>query len=216
MKARLERLRDRIDSLTLRERVLVFLAVVAVVAFIWHTAFMAPLNARQEQAREEIENLRERVTEANNMVSEVIRNRESDPDAERRARLQELEQSMSELDERLADLTGDLIEPRRMAEVLEQILERQSGLELVSLRALEPTPLLEDEDLEGVGNIYRHGVRIEMLGSFNDILSYLKALEELDSNLYWGRLDVDMERYPRNRVVIVVHSISLREGWIGV
>lgn len=216
MKERLQKLRDRIDALSLRERVLVFMAIVAVVTYLWHALFMAPLGNRQDQLKQQVEDLRTRVAEINGSIADVIESRRGDPDAERRARLSELEEEISALDDRLAGLTGELIEPRRMAHVLEQMLESQSGLELVALESLEPRPLLEDENLEGVGNIYRHGVRMELRGSFNQILAYLQALESLDSSLYWGRLAVDMERYPDNRVVIVVHSLSLREGWIGV
>lgn len=216
MKARLEQIRDRINALSLRERVLVFLAVAAVVAFLWNALFMEPLATRQETAQEQVSNLRDRVANANDSIRQVIAARKEDPDAERRRRLAELEEELSQLDERLGAMTGDLVEPVRMAHVLEQILERQAGLQLISLKALAPRPLLEDEELENLGNIYRHGVRLELEGSYTHVLRYLRALEELDSDLYWGRLDINMERYPRNRIVLVVHTLSMREGWIGV
>ena len=216
MSQRLRQMRDRVDAMSLRERVLVFLAAAAVVAYLWHALFMNPLSQRQDIAQERVGNLRDSVAQINSSISDTVRARESDPDASRRARLNELEGELAVLDERLAAMTGDLIEPLQMAVVLERILERQQGLELMSLRALEPRPLLRDEDMEGLGNIYRHGVRIELRGRYSDVLKYLRALEELDSSLYWGSLRVDMERWPNNRVVLVVHSLSLREGWIGV
>ncbi|MEA5444957.1 type II secretion system protein GspM [Gammaproteobacteria bacterium AB-CW1] len=216
MMARIQLLRERIDALSLRERVLVFLAAAAVVAFIWHTFFMAPLSSRQETAQQQISDLRERVAEANAAVGEIIRAREADPDADRRARLAELEERIQALDENLAARTGDLIEPGQMALVLETMLERQEGLELLSMQSLSPRPLMDDEGLEGVGNIYRHGVRMELEGSFTAILRYLRALEAMDSDFYWGLLDVQMETYPNNRIVLIVHTLSLREGWIGV
>lgn len=216
MNPRLRQIRDRIDALSLRERVLIFLAAAAVVAYIWHLLFMAPLSQRQDMAQVRVQEVRERVADINASITETIRARESDPDAQRRARLGELELELAELDQRLASMTGDLIEPTHMAVVLERILERQEGLELISLRALDSRPLLRDEDMGGLGNIYRHGVRIEMRGRYGAVLNYLKALETLDSNLYWGSLQLDMERWPDNRVVLVVHSLSLREGWIGV
>ncbi|MCP1728097.1 MSHA biogenesis protein MshJ [Natronospira proteinivora] len=216
MKAQLDKLRDRINALSLRERVLVFLAAAAVVAFLWNTLFMEPLSERQAQTETEIQDLRERISQANNAIAEMVRAREQDPDAEYRARLAELQSDLAELDERLDDLTGDLVEPVRMAGVLEQMLDRQSGLELRSLQALSARPLLDDDELSGVGNIYRHGVRMELTGSFSDTLAYLRVLEGLDSNLFWGRLKISMERYPDNRIVLVVHTLSLREGWIGV
>lgn len=216
IKASLEKLRDRVNALSLRERVLVFLAAAAVVAFLWNAFFMAPLSERQSQAEAEVQNLRERIAQANDAIGEMVRAREQDPDAEHRARLAELQSTLMELDARLEDMTGDLVEPVRMARVLEQMLDRQGGLQLHNLRALPPRPLLDDEDLTDLGNIYRHGVRMELTGSFSDILAYLRALEGLDSNLFWGRLEVSMERYPDNRIVLVVHTLSLREGWIGV
>ncbi|MDQ2069874.1 type II secretion system protein GspM [Natronospira bacteriovora] len=216
MKDRLYQVRDRIDALSLRERVLIFMAAAAVLAFLWNAVFMEPLNQRRELAQERVGDLRDRIHQTNDSIATIIRAREGDPDARNRERLAALQDELSALDGRLAALTGDLIEPTRMAVMLERILERQQGLELISLRSLEPRPLLRDEEMEGLGNIYRHGVRMELRGEYRDVVRYLKALEALDANLYWGSLQLDMESWPRNRVVLVVHSLSLREDWIGV
>jgi len=216
MMDRLNKLRDRIDALSLRERVMVFLAAATVVAFIWHLFFMEPLAASQEQKEGQIQTLRERISTTNETISQVVRAGQEDPDADNRARLAELESDLEDLDRRLQDKTGDLVEPIRMARVLEQMLDRQQGLSLISMQSLEPRPLLEGDDLAELGNIYRHGVRMELKGSFSDTLAYLRALESLDSSLYWGQLEIRMESYPDNRIVLVVHTLSMQEGWIGV
>jgi MSHA biogenesis protein MshJ len=96
------------------------------------------------------------------------------------------------------------------------MLQRQQGLRLVSMESLPPRPLLDDADAGGLGNVFRHGLKLEIEGAYLDILRYLRQLEGMEWQLFWGELDIQADTYPRNRAVLVVHTLSLREGWIGV
>ncbi len=213
---RLEQIRERIDELSLRERVLIFLAAAAVLAFLWQQLFMQPLAAERDRTEERIGEVRDRITEANEAISTLLAERDRDPDAENRARLEALEDDIAELDRELEEVTGELIDPARMARVLQRILEREQGLDLVSLESLPARPLLDDAGENALGNVFRHGLRLEMEGEYLAVLHYLRRMEDLDSRFFWSELDIEMREYPRNRVVITVHTLSLREGWIGV
>jgi type II secretory pathway component PulM len=174
MKQRLQEIGDRVDRLTLRERVLVFFAAATVLAFLWHSLFMEPLAQRQAETEEQVQQLRERIAEINRATGELAGARRLDPDAERRGRLALLQDEIADLDKRLQAVTGELIDPARMAVALEQMLERQPGLSLVSMQSLAPRPLLEERDVDGLGNVYRHGLQMEIEGSYLDILRYLR------------------------------------------
>lgn len=216
LRERLEQLRERIDGLSLRERLLVFLAVAAVVVFLWNQLFMQPLLAQRDRTQTEIAETRDRIAETNETLAEVLAEADRDPDAENRERLAELESEIADLDAEIEEITGELIDPRRMAEVLERILAREEGLELIRVESLSPRPLLDEADTEGLGNVYRHGMRLEFRGGYMDILRYLRRLEAMDSRLFWSELEIITEQHPRNRVVLQVHTLSLEEDWIGV
>jgi len=140
------------------------------------------------------------------------------------------------VDQRLRALTVDLIPPREMARVLEAVLARDRGLRLLRLENLGTRPLVEpaaeggDGQAEGrqaaagpapedeaatVPRIFRHDLRMEFEGTFLDTLRYLQALERLPWRFYWDSVTLEVERHPRARVRIQVHTLSLEEGWIG-
>jgi MSHA biogenesis protein MshJ len=62
---------------------------------------------------------------------------------------------------------------------------------------------------------YRHGLEIEVEGSYAACLEYLNAIESLPWRLYWQVLELDVIDYPLNRIRIEVGTLSLDEEWIG-
>jgi len=64
--------------------------------------------------------------------------------------------------------------------------------------------------------LFRHGLRLELEGSYLDFLDYLDAVERLPWQLYWGTLSLNTQEYPRNEISIEIFTLSLDEDWIGV
>jgi MSHA biogenesis protein MshJ len=214
---------DRIDALNLRERGLLLLAVVFVLYTIWDTFLMQPLNAVHKQIKAEVAQL-ESSNEALAQQTEAMSLRQSeDPDAPNRALIETLEGDIAGLDARLNEQTRNLINPVDMARMLEEVLTRETDLKLISIASLGAKPLF-DADMKpqagdtdaAIPGIYRHGISIEFEGGYLSTMKYLRALEQLPWRLFWDSVAFKVERYPNSRVTITVHTLSLREGWIGV
>ena len=123
------------------------------------------------------------------------------------------------LDAKLRILENTLVTPRksRVAAVENQ------NLELLSLRTLPPTTLIERaskgrrrgsarrEETRRPGrcqarrqaapspaapNIYKHGIEIRIAGSYNDLLKYLTDLERMPQRIIWNRVTLTAEKYP--------------------
>ena len=62
--------------------------------------------------------------------------------------------------------------------------------------------------------IYQHSVEITLQGSYPDLLEYLAQLEKLSWQMFWGRISVDTEQYPRLRVTLTVQTLSLNKAWL--
>jgi len=237
VKAWLQGLAARVDALSLRERALLFLAVIAVLYLLWEQALMAPLERERRAAQAAIGQATARIAALDAEAAAIVRRHREDPNAPLRARERELRAAIAEVDARLAELTVGLIAPREMARVLEAVLARDAGLRLVRLenrgrrpllapRAQEPAEQGQEREAAGgpaaaaggegaLPRIWRHDVRLELEGSFLAALRYLKALERLDRRFFWDGVVVQVERYPKARVRIDVHTLSLEEGWIG-
>ncbi|MDX1444481.1 MAG: hypothetical protein R3270_12015 [Gammaproteobacteria bacterium] len=218
MKKHLKRLAGRIDELTLRERGLVLLAIVAVLFMFWDTLLMQPLYQQQEQVEQDIAARQQSINKLAQSLQQAIMRDSTNPNARLEKERQELEQRIAALDARLEAETANVISPRRMATVLQEVLRRQQSLQLVEIRSLPPQAVLSSEGEEGFalsGNVYRHGLVIEIEGSYMDLLAYLREIEGLPYSFVWDRLDIEQQRYPENRIILRVFTLSLSEGLIG-
>lgn len=203
----------KIDSLSLRERLLVLLTALVLIAALWQTLLMQPLEQRAKETRAELAALEDRISAANSSLEEQILQLAGGGD-DQRTRIASLRRRIDEINATLGDHAAELIDPAEMAQVLEGVLKEQSKLTLVRIRNTTPEFLSADDDPSGV-TFYRHGLEIEVEGSYAACLAYLNAIEALPWRLYWQVLELDVIDYPQNRIRIEVGTLSLDEGWIG-
>ena len=215
-------LMDRFEHLSLRERVLVLGALLAVLLLVWDGIFMSPLERERKQHAQMVEALRAEVTGLEKSVEAIAAQASADPNREVRAQIEQLRKNLPDLDAQLAGATSGLIEPKEMGRVLEQLLGRTSKLQLRALRTLPPeaviAPLVGDEAAlkAGSAQIYKHGLELELSGSYLDVLRFLQSLESLQWRFFWDRVEFAVEEYPRGRVKLTLYTLSLHEGWVGV
>ena len=131
-----------------------------------------------------------------------------------RKRIASLQRRIDEINVTLGNYAAELVDPAEMAQVLESVLREQSQLELIQIRNTTPELLTSDDELNPT-TFYRHGLEIEVEGSYAACLDYLAAIEALPWRLYWQLLEIEVIEYPRNRVRLEVSTLSLDEEWIG-
>jgi MSHA biogenesis protein MshJ len=218
MKERIEQLRLRIDALSLRERGMLFLVLVAVLYMLAQVALFAPLETQQKRALDRIGNLQKEITAYDEQIQAILRRQSVDPDADNLRLKTQITAQIAALDSQIAGTVQGLIAPQQMARVLEEVILRQSGLKLLRIESLEARPLIEAAEGEAPLNagIWRHGVRLEFEGDYMGALAYVRELQTLPWMLYWDELEIAMDKYPAAHITIVVHTLSLNEGWIGV
>jgi MSHA biogenesis protein MshJ len=62
--------------------------------------------------------------------------------------------------------------------------------------------------------VYQHSVEITLQGAYPDLVEYLAQLEKLSWRMFWGRISVNTEQYPRLRVTLTVQTLSLNRAWL--
>jgi MSHA biogenesis protein MshJ len=228
LKLRLEKLLQKVDRLSLRERLFLFAALLAVMSGGWEALLATPLDVREQSAGDRINSLQERLGTLNESIAVAAEGMNQEDMPIELDRLNTLRERVAKGDNDVKLLTSDLVDPKQMRSVLEELIRRQSGLRLISATNLAPSPLFEDataeaeaETTEGAPisdapKIFRHTLVLRLEGSYLDCLAYLQAIERLPWHLYWGRIEVEMGTYPKNAIVIELRTLSLDQEWIGV
>jgi MSHA biogenesis protein MshJ len=226
MKERIEKIRQSVDRLSLRERLFLFAAALFVVGGLWEAALAAPLEAREQIANLKVTGLQDRLGQLDASLM-AMADGLSEGVPEQLERLRAMRARVAATDEEMRIFTTDLVDPAEMRSVLEELLRRQTGLKLVSAvnRAAEPV-LVDEEPAPGEAlpekpssdapRLYRHSLVLELEGSYLDCLRYIESVERLPWHIYWSRLEVETDEYPTNRIVIELTTLSLDEEWIGV
>jgi MSHA biogenesis protein MshJ len=221
MRERLEQLVARIDARELRERVLMLATGVVILVAVADLAVFQGLRVAMANVAERKDQARESITESQQQIAKLVQKLESDPNADIRARIETLETRLERVDAQLAEQERDLINPAEMVALLRGLVEEDDALELVSMRS-HPSVVVErfslsEGDSAGVpGQVYRHGVSLVLNGSFRDAVGYLRAVEGLPWQLFWDDMDIEVTEYPRTRIRLRLHTLSLDEDWIGV
>jgi MSHA biogenesis protein MshJ len=135
----------RIDALSLRERVMVLGAVLALAGFVGDTLLLAPQRARLVQIERDAARERSELAAVERQVAELGRQLVADPDEVPRLRLQQLSAELAKLNAEFERVGRSLVPPEQMAPLLEQVLRRTPGVSVARLQTLAPQPLPERE-----------------------------------------------------------------------
>jgi MSHA biogenesis protein MshJ len=198
----------RFDRLSLRERLLTTAAVLAVVVASFNAFVLNHLEAQKNQLSEQ---LNEIVTDIDSSAAALSEdNAGTAGGAMASSRI--LSQRLARATTRLDSASAGLIPPQRMVQVIHDVLDRQHGVVLISLRTLPPYPLLGDKAAsEGP---YVHSVDLVLEGRYLDVLEYLRALESSPWHFYWQKIDLDASRHPLSLVQVRLGTVSARRAWI--
>lgn len=208
----------RFDQLTLRERVLVMAALLVAVIVIWQMAFMDPLERQHKGRLGQVESLRAEVAGLEQSIETLAAQGAIDPDRQAREQIATLREEIAKLDVQMAGATSGLIAPKEMAQVLEQLLGRTARLTLHGLRTLPPEAVMAPTPQAGAAGalVYKHGVELELGGTYLETLAFLQAVEALPWRFFWDRIEFTVEAHPQARVRLTLYTLGLQEGWIGV
>jgi MSHA biogenesis protein MshJ len=224
MKEQWRKLAARFDALLVRERVLILLGVVVGTGLLYNELVLQPLEARKKRVERQIAEARHNIK-----LAEVVLSAQepvADGEAVKRAYRDALRKQIAEIDQSMQGLQRGLVPPERMGKLLEEMLSRSRGLQLVALRTL-PVQRLDAATVVPAGKpaakpgaketertVFQHGFELTLQGSYADVHAYLAQLERLPWRMFWGRITVNADQHPRLRVTLTVLTLSLNKAWL--
>jgi MSHA biogenesis protein MshJ len=208
----------KFNALSLRERVFLAAAAMVVIGAVWQALLMGPIESRETRASKKLANLQERLANLDqSMDATAMGMNDGMPD--RLQRLTVLKAKLAETQDSVKVFTSDLVDPEQMRFVLEDLIAQQKGLSVLSVSNLPAESLFEEEpesDGDQGPELYRHGVLLVLEGPYLEALRYLQTIETLPWRFFWSRVEIEVDEYPRTRILIELNTLSLQQEWIGV
>lgn len=231
MKQAWQKISTRIDTLSLRERAILFATAAALLIFLVFFFFLNPSYARQKQLLDDMARQQDRIAAVDADLVRTMEAHTLDPDAAERARLARMVADTQALKASLTAMQQGMVPAERMNGVLEQILRAHRGLRLKSLRTLG------EGDAEAAGAaaavpaaaaavaaapavaapvqlLHRHGVELVVQGSYPDMVAYMGALEGMQGQLFWGRASLSADTWPEATLTLTLYTINLDKKWL--
>jgi MSHA biogenesis protein MshJ len=235
MKRYWERLRTAIDDMSLRERAMIFVAAAVVVIALMEVILLDPLLARQKILSAQVVQQQEKMKELQVQMQNQLQAKRDDEHSPLRDRLAQLKQQLLEQDNYLQSRRDRLVEPNKMADLLRQVLDKNGRLQLVELKTLPVSLLIEKPQTavmavqataanspdgknqpDSQKQIYKHGVSITVRGGYLDLMRYVTALEKMPAQMFWGEVSLSVEKYPDAVFTLTVYTLSLDKTWLAV
>jgi len=229
-------LRKKFNDLTVRERVLVTAVAIGAVILFWNFSVYSFFdNASKEYASKKMD-LDNKVRNFEGQISAktMIAGKEVSSVAEQ---TKALRTEVALLEKTISEQVKEMISPSEMRTVFKNIVDRAEGLELIGIETMPPKAITitsksanpekqtappsagkvpEPAKLEiKTFNIYSHELKLEFISDYFDTLKFIKAIESQSLKMFWDELTYEVTEYPKAKVKIVVHTLSLEEGWIG-
>lgn len=226
MLAALQQVSSKIDARNLRERVLIFVTLLAVVFLLWQLLVQSAIDNTTKTLHSEQAAVDKNRQELEAKIASLTLSMASDPAIGKRKNIDQLQTSIAQVETRLAGLSQGLIAAGQLPKVLQDVLTRTTSIRLLEVRTLPvqelqlpglantptPTPATSSN---GAG-VYKHGVLLRVSGSYAELLKLLRDIEALEWKFYWESLDYTVKSYPEAVIDIQVFTLSSEEGLLGV
>lgn len=231
LKEQIGKLVAKVDGMSLRERALIFFAAAFLVVSLIDAMFLSPLRVKQKNLSTQVVQQQEKMKEIQAQLANLLQAKQADATSPQRERIRLLRQQIADGKSFLQDKRDKLVPPERMAALLEQVLGKNRNLQLVALETLPVGLFIElspEEKVSAAGGasgqaeggldwlMFKHGVKITVRGSYADLMQYLKELEHLPSQMYWGEASLNVVEYPESELTLTVYTLSLDKIWLQV
>lgn len=232
MKARLKQWAERIDAMSLRERLMIFAMLAVTLVALAVTGAIDPFSAKQKQLTQKLVQTQAQTQALEAQMQALAEASKNDPDLPNKLRLADLDAKRKSAYAELSSVKQGLVTPDQMTQVLRDLLGRNPRLTLVSIKTLAARPLTDagkaaepalktetqpkEKSAANDLGLYKHGVEISVEGSYADLVAYLAELEQLPWRMYWGGVNLSTQTYPVSRLTLMVYTLSLDKTWLSV
>ena len=225
MKA-LDQALQKIDALSVRERVILFVLLLAGIWAAMDVLLLTPKENARKQQEQKLAAARAQMSEAEQTLM-LIAN-QPDPDLAARLRLDHVRKNLDDRMQTAGLLQARMVAPKDRVEVLQGLMAAQPGLRLAGLETLPAEPIGASPPAKSQSNqpariaepetsaLYKHGVKITLVGGYAALTRYMERLEHLPVGFYWARAELDASAHPEISLTLILYTLSQERTWLTV
>ena len=221
--------KDKFAALSSREQVLIALTGIIVIVFLAVSLALANIYNNLTLAQQQHRQLVSENNNIQNIITELENALRIDPNVALKKQIKAHQQELVSINESLLELTSELVDPMQMRQALEQLLQMQKGVRLVSFAVSSGQPLVlsseapqeanseqnvEQKEVETLG-LYRHVIKLKLTGSYFKLRDYVTQLETLPWKFFWEKFDYQLKKYPKSELELEIYSLSLKQEFVG-
>lgn len=218
------------DKLSLREQKIVLVGIVSSICIMAFMLVIEPMIIGYQKLDEKYIDAVELHDQIENQLEETLTRKLQDPNVPLREELADLEEQSQALDEDIGRLTKALVAPKQMVLLLENMLNADKDIKLISLVNLPKEDVIFNLEKDGdysegnisndenseVGVIYKHTFEIEMKATYDSTVNYLKRIDSLQWKVFWQQLDYEIKQYPNGILKMKIYTLSTSKEVLGV
>jgi len=199
------------NAITLRERIIVFSALVICAISITYFWVLEPAFMKQDNLTKGLQKSYQQEKLLNTEISQVKQQLQLDPLEEINNKITFSQGVLKSLDKQLEDKLFKFIHTQKMPIALTKVLAKTPGVKINALKSL-PVKVFNGSNksnVESTQNIfYQHTLEVTIQGDYNAIYQYLLNVERLSEKFYWYSLDYQVSNYPIAEVTIQIYTLS--------
>jgi len=217
IKKRINQAETIVNALTLRERVLVLLGSAGVLYFLWNL-LLGSVFPGQDQMNQKVQISKQQVMALHSQLKVLNQQLQYNPNLDLSQKTAELRKKNIAARKQIVEQVQKMTSPKEMVSVVKNIVNQATGMTLVLLESSESKPLFQPQGgADKVSlQVYRHGLTLVMEGEYFETLKFLQTLENQQQKVLWREISYQVEEYPKARIKILIETLGLEEGWIGV
>lgn len=208
---------DKINALSMRERLLILTSVVAVLFFLWWHFYAQSLSVKTKNLKNQNITLEQEIKTLQLTTQAIDQRIKVGVNEAKNKQLESLKDELSRVNLLLKQKTLELIEPDEMFQLMQQLIFADSKLKLTGLKRKQVKPAFSVEEKDSdQPEIYRHVMQVKFEGSYQNVLSYIDRMEDIEWKLIWDSITLKTADYPVIEVEIDISTLSDNEHWVGL
>ncbi len=217
MQARIELMKNWLQSRDRRERIVLLCLSIAFTYFVWKFLIGNKL-------KHDLTTMNENIATAQTTIDGIKLQRQSVLNIVQQGSYTEklhqqsfLSSKSQNFKQQLTQMIATVVSPRTLPSVTADILNQQQGITLIELKDLPPSPWMP-ADLLGLSlppeakELYKFSLLMEFHSDYFNTINYLARLEKLPWHLYWENLTYKVTNYPMADVSIQFYVLSHQAG----
>lgn len=228
---RWQQLCEQYMQLQLRERRLIFFAVLAMLLWVGTLSVAEPLWRSLQASQQQQKMTLGQMAQLQQQVDAVLQVLNSDPNEQVRSQITARQQQREQLNQQIKQLTGRYVSPEQMLPLLQDVLKSSPGVRLTQMRSLKPevlqlgapVPATQASAAQATTTpsatapqLYLHKTEIIFSGQYAQLQQLLQKLELLPWQLHWHQLEYKVSEHPQAELRLELETVSEQAEYLRI